>query len=291
MQMKTFLLGLIIVMMNFSAMECDAQTSRLPKEMPEKTEIRFSNNGGMLNAYTKILIANQTISVEEKKGNQQNPQKWTAKIEKTEQENLYQIFVENKFDTIKNDERKGIVYDAGSESVFLNLGNGKSYGVTYSKNSPLSGSNLRRYQIIAKAIQDLRAQYESKAQKIDDSGFAVFGYAAGEHSWIFKKGQAVTLTAIEIAEVKKLLQKAVDEYNSGQNNNDGLIKLDEYKFQFVAVLSEKGEKEVWINSFCTDFEDWREQIVQVDDGGKCFFNLHVNLTKKSFDRLSVNGVA
>ncbi|MEP6901953.1 MAG: cystatin domain-containing protein [Actinomycetota bacterium] len=287
--MKTILIGLITILMNISGLQCSAQTSKLPKEMPEKTEISFSQNGGMLNAFTKILISNQTISVESKKGNEPQPRKRTAKIEKAEQEKLYQLFVDNKFDTIKNDEPNGIVYDAGSESIYINLGNSESYNKSYGPNSPMSGTNQKRYQAIATAIQALRDRYEDKAQKSVDSNFKVFEYDPKQFSWIFKNASPTTLSDDESAEVKSLLKKAVGEHNSKQNNNNQVINIEKYKFQFVSAINSKGEKEVWANSFCTDFEDWQKQIVQVDDGGKCFFNLYINLTKKSYDRFSING--
>jgi hypothetical protein len=45
-------------------------------------------------------------------------------------------------------------------------------------------------------------------------------------------------------------------------------------------LNSKGEKEVWINCFCRDGErDWRKNLVFVKDGGNCYFNLKVNLSR------------
>src|SRR5215218_9637584 len=106
--MKTFFIGLIVTLLNFSVFECGAQTSKLPREMPETAEIRFNKNAGMLYAFTNIAIANRTITVEEKNGDEKEPRKWSARILPEEQENLYKIFVENKFDTVKNDIREGI---------------------------------------------------------------------------------------------------------------------------------------------------------------------------------------
>jgi len=289
--MRTILLGIIIVLMNFSAFECDAQTSRLPKEMPENVEIHFNRGGGMRYAYTKIEIANQTIKIEEKNGDEKTPRKWSAKITREEQENLYKLFVEKKFDTIKNDKREGIVYDAGSEGISINAGTGAFYNISYGLNSPMSGDNLKRYKAIADAIHALRSRYEGKAQKTSDTDFAIFDYTAENFGWKFKNAQAIKLSGDEIAEVKNLTKKAVAEYNSKQKKSEWEIKLDTYRFQFLPVINENGEKEVWVNSFCTDFPNWQTQIVSVTDGGNCFFNLYVNLTKNSYDRFYVNGEA
>lgn len=288
--MRMFLIGLLIALMNLSALECDAQTSRLPKEMPDALEINFNKNAGMLFAYTKIEIARQTITVEEKAGNEQQARRWSAKITAEEQENLYKIFVENKFDTLKNDKREGIIYDAGSEGISINAGNGAFYSISYGPNTPLSGDNLKRYQAVSGAISALRLRYEGKAQKSDNSNFVVFDYNAKEHHWIFKNALAVKLSEDEITEVKTLVKKAVDTYNLKQTDSRTVINLQEYKFQFLPITNEKGEKEVWVNAFCSTEKDWQKQIVFVLDGGKCFFQVFTNLTQKSFD-LSVNGAA
>ena len=83
----------------------------------------------------------------------------------------------------------------------------------------------------------------------------------------------------------------IGQANSKQKTSNLTIEFSDYKFQFVPVINEKGEKEVWANSFCGEFENWKTQIVQVDDGGKCFFNLYINLNQKSYYRFSVNGYA
>jgi hypothetical protein len=288
--MRTILFGLIVALLNFSASECSAQQSKLPKEMPANTEISFHKNAGMIFAFTNIVITNRTISVEEKNGGEKQARKWSAKIDLQEQENLYKILVENSFDTIKNEERKGIVYDAGSEGISLNLGASAFYSVSYGLNSPLSAANQKRYQTVAKAINALRSKYEGKAQKTADSNFAVLDLSRENFNILFKNANPATLSDQELKSVKDILKKAVDEYNSKQKEDFRITDLDEYKFQLVALLNAKGEKEVWVNGFCSDFDkDWRTEIIGVEDGGRCYFNLYVNLTKQTFDRFSVNG--
>jgi hypothetical protein len=287
--MKTILLGLMILLLNLSGFECAAQTSKIPKEMPDNTEIRFGENGGMLNAFTTITIAKQTITVEEKKGDEQKPRKWSAKIEKSEQEDLYHLFVENKFDTIKNDKRQGIVYDAGSEGISLNAAIELSWNVSYGPNSPLSGGNLERFQTIAKGIQDLRAKYEGKRQKQVDAKYVVLENDFGE---VFKNASQTTLSEDEIAEIKQLIKTAVADHNTKDKApNRKIENLEKYKFQFVPALNGQGEKEVYVNGFCMELSNWQTQIVFVDDGGSCFFQFYINLTKKTFDRFAVNGDA
>jgi len=163
--MKLFV---IIILSLFLIQACDAQT-QLPAEMPEKITVSLSENGGMMRAYKKIRIDNGVLEFEELKGNRQNPQKWSANISREDLAKLYKIFVENKFDTIKNDEREGIVYDAGSERISISINKMKSFGVTYGKNSPLSGKNLARYQAVRRALDNLITQHQTANQTTNEN--------------------------------------------------------------------------------------------------------------------------
>lgn len=145
---------------------CEAQ-SLLPQQMPENVAISFNKNGGMSRSYRRIRIENGNLEFEELKGSQQPPQKWSSAISAKDLAELYRVFVENKFDTIKNDERKGIVNDAGSENIAVSAGANKYFQVTYGLNSQLSGNNLQRYQTIRKALDDFIARHQNK--KTDNS--------------------------------------------------------------------------------------------------------------------------
>lgn len=85
--------------------------------MPEEFTITFNQNGGMSRSFRRFRIENGKLEFEELKGNQQPLQKWSSIVSREDLSRLYRIFVENKFDLIKNDERKGIVNDGGSENI------------------------------------------------------------------------------------------------------------------------------------------------------------------------------
>ena len=162
--MKLFV---IIFLSLFLIADCQAQT-QLPKEMPGKITVYLNVSGGMMRSYKKITIDEGVLEFEEVKGNRQNAQKWSANISRAQLAKLYKTFVENKFDTIKNDKREGIVYDAGSESISISINKFKSFGVTYGKNSPLSSDNLARYQAVRKAIDDLIEQNQTANQTTNE---------------------------------------------------------------------------------------------------------------------------
>lgn len=159
-------LFLTMILSLFWTGSCEAQ-SQLPKKMPERVSFNVYQGGGMARSYKKIRIADGVLTIEELNGNQREPQKWWTRVSQADAESLYQAFVENKFDEIKNDERKHIVYDAGSETISISIIKLNTIGVTYGKNSPLSGRNLQRYQAVKKAFEELVEK--AKNQPEDDS--------------------------------------------------------------------------------------------------------------------------
>ena len=130
--------------------------------------------------------------------------------------------------------------------------------------------------------------------------------------WIFKEGKQIDLTSKDLLDLENLLKKCINENNLLQEKKfnelnsdpecvykyireDFIIDLKNYKRQYVAVISSNGEKEVWVNCFCSSFnsyvQNWREEIIVVQDGGNCYFNLKINLTKGEYYDFMINGVA
>lgn len=54
---------------------------------------------------------------------------------------------------------------------------------------------------------------------------------------------------------------------------------------------EHGERKIFVNSFCKDFDDWRGQYILVMDGGPCFWNAVYNVDTGEVEHLYVNGSA
>lgn len=105
-----------------------------------------------------------------------------------------------------------------------------------------------------------------------------------------------------------LLTKCIEDYNIEQekqfreinhtypehkrDTKDFIINLTLYKRQYMAAINDKGEKVVWINCFCDQWDKHsRTSPYIVMDGGNCYFNLKVNLTKGMCYELMVNGEA
>jgi hypothetical protein len=127
-------------------------------------------------------------------------------------------------------------------------------------------------------------------------------------SWFFKENEPTSLTSIDMEQIEKLITLCIFNYNSKKlkiyNQLDknkienkeyferNCIDLSKYKRQYVATINSKGEKEIWVNLFCDTYNsNWKKEILVVFDGGNCFFNVKLNLKKKKYFELIINGVA
>lgn len=122
-----------------------------------------------------------------------------------------------------------------------------------------------------------------------------FEYSSTEHQHIFKSGKPVTINNSATSDTIYVLSKAVVEYNSKAKKERSLSATDNYNLQLVPILNEENQTEVWVNALCrnsnSDDDQWKKSIIRVKDGGSCYFNLYINLTKKTYEKFMVNGEA
>ncbi|WP_460470295.1 hypothetical protein [Emticicia fontis] len=151
--------------------------------------------------------------------------------------------------------------------------------------------------------QTLAKEKISRDTLTDKSIVAIIPYNPTE-VWVFENGKSTELTTIEMDKIERLLEAYIREYNVPQlkrynqwneafpkehyKKEKFIIDLKRYKRQYVAIINAKGEKEVWINCFCSNPKYWEKYIVEVLDGGNCYFNLKINLTKDTYYDLIVN---
>jgi hypothetical protein len=102
---------------------------------------------------------------------------------------------------------------------------------------------------------------------------------------------SIELNLEDLAIVDQQINRAVRDYNNQRVNS--LIDLNNYKRQYVAYTNSKKQKEVWVNCFCqnSDNDDWKSKIIEVRDGGNCYFNLKIIINQKIYTEFSVNGRA
>ena len=127
---------------------------------------------------------------------------------------------------------------------------------------------------------------------------------------VFGFGVSITLKANDFKLIDSLLKIQINSFNIQQEKefltlkesdpkfksdlSNWIIDLKNYNRQYVAIINSNSEKEVWVNCFCWSWgenEIYKHQILDVNDGGKCFFQLKINLSKRKVYDFSVNGSA
>lgn len=128
--------------------------------------------------------------------------------------------------------------------------------------------------------------------QIDTNRYAILPFTKSRDSFIFDKDfKAAPISSKEIKMIEKIIAVTVKEYNKGKGTP--ISNPGKYYKQLIAVTNTKGEKEVWVNCFCTAAEKkyWHKGVVMVLDGGPCFFNLKINLNTNTVMNWTVNGLA
>lgn len=109
-------------------------------------------------------------------------------------------------------------------------------------------------------------------------------------SYPFKKGKNTSLSQKEIKKISVLIQTEMEREPKRFSRH---FYQSEYYKQCIAIINEKNQKEVWIN--CISMKEgisgsgWKNQIIEVNDGGEYYFNLKINLSTGKVYDFYVNG--
>ncbi len=113
--------------------------------------------------------------------------------------------------------------------------------------------------------------------------------------WAFGKNyKPFTPTMDDIQTAEEVLDVMFTKEASGTYNPFFKRKPEDYNRQFVGGEMESGDKIIWVNCFCSteskNMKNWKTEIIMVADGGNCFFNVKINIKKKEYYDLIVNGM-
>jgi len=108
--------------------------------------------------------------------------------------------------------------------------------------------------------------------KLTESDFVILSFNKNWY-WIFKDVKSTGLTQTELIEIESILKITVEENNERQKIN-------------LKRHNEEYPKNKW-----SETDSWKNDLMIVDDGGNCYFNLKVNLTNKTYSELMINGYA
>lgn len=147
-----------------------------------------------------------------------------------------------------------------------------------------------------KVIENKKDSVINKNIPASDIEYAVV--PAPKHlEYLFGGGyMPITPTDNEVSYALKMVDTVFYDQARGTANRLLDMKPRDYYMQVVGIQNPKGERMIWVNCFCrkqlSSFPNWKESIVEVEDGGKCFFNVMFNLDKKEEPyKLQVNGNA
>ena len=136
--------------------------------------------------------------------------------------------------------------------------------------------------------------YYNNMEGID---YVILPYDPITDEWIalaFREGIPAKLMPGELEKINEFLYEAVHKYNS-ERSAANTINLSKYNRQYIAIINEDEEKEVFINCFWSssirESGCWKNNFVIVSDGGNHFFQVKINLTKQIITMFNVNGYA
>jgi len=123
----------------------------------------------------------------------------------------------------------------------------------------------------------------------DTSTIAIIGLDSSKHVIGDQAIASATITQAELAIVDSLVKAYVADYNTTMTDDRDL--KENYKIQIVAFVNSESEKEVWVNAFCKASGDyWKTRPLVVFDGGSCYFQVNIILSRKEIKSSFVNGV-
>jgi hypothetical protein len=122
-------------------------------------------------------------------------------------------------------------------------------------------------------------QKQTEVDKLNH--FAIIEYNPNEKYPKFENAQPTNLTYGEIQKLENIIMPKILKN----------LKQNKYFRQYVAAKNSNGEKLVWINFFCEEYYNPSDEmnIMEAFDGGNCFFQVKVNLTKEDCYFYAENG--
>ena len=162
--------------------------------------------------------------------------------------------------------------------------------------------NFGRYFLLAVlGVSSLRTLCQATTssatsiRKVDTSIYAILPYdsaAMMAMDWKYKNARPGHLTELEVDSLEPFIDSAYRTYTKDPTAYlHDLLPLSRYSRQYVAVVTENGEREVWVHLICGRPEGWRSRPIIVDDGGRCFVQVFINLTWRKVYQLTPGGLA
>lgn len=119
-------------------------------------------------------------------------------------------------------------------------------------------------------------------------------YGAAHPDWgaPFNGSPYWTPSESQLDELDSLLPSFLE---TAETYQQGSIKLDRYRRQYMGYTSSQKGKMIYVNAFCNKHSrsdsQLEQQFLHVDDGGICYWRVSYHVNEKKFSEFSVNGEA
>lgn len=142
--------------------------------------------------------------------------------------------------------------------------------------------------------------YHTKTKEklvFDTNKIALLPIDTSDH-WLFKDAKPLQLTNQDLKSIDQLFKTCLQVHNIKQDTTkefNEFIDLKKYKIQYVPFIDSTGDKKVYVNCFCSyywnyDSNGWNKYLIEVKDGGNCYFHVTINLTTNNYEDFYINGL-
>lgn len=152
--------------------------------------------------------------------------------------------------------------------------------------------NIFCFLIISSCLgQRLHNAKDNKVAIIEETKYIYWVTGYDFSSWKpneidFKVADDILIKAINLNQFYFLRGKNISE-------------IKKYYRQYLCYVNERGEKIIYINSMCELFKDydednmpvvfdWKTKMIDIADGGECYWNVKLNITTQEFFELKIN---
>jgi hypothetical protein len=134
----------------------------------------------------------------------------------------------------------------------------------------------------------------ARSQYVIMNGLVGYIYRSEEVNWKVAEDEKykIALSLADVLEAERCLREQMKTVDTNQRQSVPRVhqKLGIYTRQYVGYVDTRGETIVWVNAFCDDTPP-HSGIRFVHDGGDCYWQVRVNLTRRKIYDLSINGEA
>lgn len=176
-------------------------------------------------------------------------------------------------------KRSNIIVDTSEYVVLKDIYFGKNGGLTEEERMFINKLVQEQVELYNRAQ---RLRYNDEMRNLSNPHYIPYmcrPIAGGKKQYLIRESSRISIMSF---------------YRDIEALQDRIIVLGNYQKAYIVKHNEKGEKLVKVYFYCTDYgrEKLRENnIMIVSDGGKCYFDIEVNLTTKKLLWFGVNGVA